>query len=158
MKKLVSIILALVLVSVMSVSAFAAASVVAPIEKEYNGGTATITQDVKNPSQLTFEVVEKDGYKFVGWDIEGDYEIIKGDSLSSNPITIIFKDGTILENVVAKPLFEKVDDDEPTTKPNDEKPNDEKPVSPGTGDSMVMLTLAVAALGGVVVSKKRLSK
>ena len=185
MKKLISIILALVLVSVLSVSAFAAVSPVAPVEKDYEGVTVTITPNVQNPSQLTFEAVEKEGYKFIGWDIEVDYEKIaeiKGEKdpvtgLYKNPVTVIMKDGTVLTDIDVNPIYEKIDsatpdeeepdddegDDEdkkpadkkPSKKPADKKPADE---SPKTSDSMAMLALAAIALGGAVVSKKRLSK
>ncbi|MBQ4156111.1 MAG: hypothetical protein IJD90_04830 [Clostridia bacterium] len=159
MKKLVSIILALVLVSVLSVSAFAEVSPVAPIEKTYEGGTATITTVPSSPSQFIYEATAKDGYKFVGWEIEGAYAPADLD-LTKPTITITLEDGTVVV-----PVFEKIDDTVEPTEPEDEEPEDEepeddgkKPVSPGTGDSMAMLALAVAAFGGAVISKKRLSK
>ena len=183
MKKLVSIVLALVLVSVLSVSAFAAVSPVAPVEKPYEGGTATITTVTSSPSQYIYEATAKDGYKFVGWEIEGEYAPADLD-LTNPTITITLKDGTVVV-----PKFEKIEDptdpdepvedpteptdddepvddeptdDEPTDdepvddEPVDDKPTDDEPVSPGTGDSMAMLALAAAALAGVVVSKKRI--
>ncbi len=212
MKKLVSIILALVLVAVLSVSAFAAVSPVAPSIKDYVGGTSTIVTVPNNPSQVTYEAAAKDGYQFVGWEIDSAYaqyiqtDITKLD-LTSSPITIVLKDGTVVTNPVLVPKFvpiatkpgqdpsspdqdpsnpgqdpsspdqdpsspdqdpsspdqpgvEDPDVEDPDLEDPDEKPADKpaKGESPKTGDTMAMLALAVAALGGAVVAKKRLSK
>lgn len=168
MKKIFSVALALVLVSLLSLSAFAAGSVVAPIEKEYDGGSVTITTNTTTGA-ITFEATTKDNFNFVGWEIEGDYEIIAG-SLDSTSITVIFKDGTTAEDAVATPVFEKSGSgEEPTTTGNGEEPtttgngkDDKDPSgekdSPKTGDSMAVLALATVALAGLVVSKKKLSK
>lgn len=169
MKKIISVVLALILVSAMSVSAFAAGSVVAPVVKDFEGGKATYTATT-NSSEYTFTADAKDGYNFVGWEISGNYEIVSG-SLTSSTITVKYKDGTALTAVSAVPVFEKItvattttdaDDDEPTTKKpaTTKKPTTTKKAdtSPVTGDSMAMVMLAVAALGGVVVSKKKLAK
>lgn len=152
MKKFVSVVLALVLVSVLSVSAFAANSVVAPVEKDYDGGSIIYQPSADKDNEFTFVADPKDGYNFIGWEIEGDYEIVSG-SLEESPITIIFKDGTTAEDV--SPLFEKISDEkpDPTKKP---KPSDDE--SPKTGKSVAMLALAVVACGGLIVSKKRLGK
>ena len=198
MKKLVSIILALVLVAVLSVSAFAAVSPVAPSIKDYVGGTSTIVTVPNKPSQVTYEAAAKDGYQFVGWEIDSAYaqyiqtDITKLD-LTSSPITIVLKDGTVVTDPVLVPKFVPIatqpgqdpssPDQDPSTpdqdpsspdKPGVEDPDvedpdvedpDEEPAdkpakgeSPKTGDTMAMLALAVAALGGAVVAKKRLSK
>lgn len=150
MKKVVSVVLALVLVSVLSVSAFAAKSVVAPVEKEYDGGKITYQPSADKDNEYTFVADPKDGYNFIGWEIEGDYEIVSG-SLEGSPITVILKDGTAPEDVT--PLFEKVSDEpiETTKKPG-------KDTSPKTGKSVAMLALAVVACGGLIVSKKKLAK
>ena len=147
MKKIVSIVVALVLVSVLSVSAFAAKSVVADIITDFNGGTSTTTQD-NSKNEFTFTADEKDGYNFVGWEIEGNYEIISG-SLDSETITIRFEDDVDLEEAakLATPEFKKVSDG------GNKKPDG----SPDTGDSMAVAALAVLALGGLVVSKKRMA-
>ena len=217
MKKLVSIILALVLVAVLSVSAFAAVSPVAPSIKDYVGGTSTIVTVPNKPSQVTYEAAAKDGYQFVGWEIDSAYaqyiqtDITKLD-LTSSPITIVLKDGTVVTNPVLVPKFvpvatqpgqdpsspdqdpsnpgqdpsspdqdpsspdqdpsspdqpgvedpdvEDPDVEDPDVEDPDEEPADKpaKGESPKTGDTMAMLALAVAALGGAVVAKKRLSK
>ena len=220
MKKLVSIILALVLVAVLSVSAFAAVSPVAPSIKDYVGGTSTIVTVPNKPSQVTYEAAAKDGYQFVGWEIDSAYaqyivtDVEKLD-LKSSPITIVLKDGTVVTNPVLVPKFVPIatqpgqdpsspdqdpsnpgqdpsspdqdpsspdqdpsspdqpgvedpdddviddeDDGDDDFEDPDEEPADKpaKGESPKTGDTMAMLALAVAALGGAVVAKKRLSK
>lgn len=155
MKKIASVVFAFVLVAVLSVSAFAAGSVEADIVKDYDGGSATYSKDAES-GQFTFTANTKDGYNFVGWDIAGDYKIISG-SLDSETITVVFLDGTTsLDQVSAEPLFEAIDEPEPD-EPGDE-PEPDEPVAPKTGDSMALAVLAVAALGGMVASKKRASK
>lgn len=154
MKKIMSVVFALILVSVLSVSAFAAGSVVADIVKDYDGGTGTYSQNASG-TEFTFTADNKDGYNFVGWEIEGNYEIVSG-SLDSESVTVRFLDDVTLEEVseLAEPIFEAVDDDVPSTT----KDSGKEPGSPDTGDSMAVAFLAVAALGGLVVSKKKLSK
>ena len=155
MKKIMSVVLALVLVSVFSVSAMAAKSVTAPIVKDYEGGTGTYEQDASG-DEYTFTAEPKDGYNFIGWEIDGNYEIIDGD-LDSETITVQFLDGTTLEDVSAEPIFEKTEEDEePDTGDEVDDTSDTK--SPKNGDSVAMSMLAIAALGGVIVSKKKLSK
>lgn len=150
MKKIMSVVLALILVSVMSVSAFASVSPTAPVEKDYDGGTVTYEKDPDKDNEYTFTATSKDGYNFIGWEIEGNYEIVSG-SLDGSPITIRLPSGVTFEDVYVEPVFKKVKDKTTTKKDDDKK-------SPGTGDSMALAVLAVAALGGIVVSKKRLSK
>lgn len=161
MKKIMSVVLALILVSALSVSVFAAGSVVAPIINDYEGGTATITQDTTgNGREFTFTVDTKDGYNFVGWEIDGNYEIVSG-SLDSETVTVRFLDDVAIEDISAEPIFEEIGTDEPDepTEPEEKTTTTKKKdVSPKTGDSMAMVALATVALAGVVVSKKKLSK
>lgn len=163
MKKIMSVVLALVLVSALSVSVFAAGSVVAPVVKDYDGGTVTIAQDTTGNAtagkEFTFSVETKDGYNFLGWEIDGNYEIVSG-SLESETVTVRFLDDISIEDIGAEPIFEAIDDaDEPTD--DDDEPTttaEKEETSPKTGDSMAMVALAAVALAGVVVSKKKLSK
>ena len=167
MKKVISVVLALVLVSVLSVSAFAAGSVVAPVEKEYDGGKVTYQPTPDNNKEYTFVASPKDGYDFVGWDIEGEYEIVSG-SEDDPIITVVLKDGTTPDSVTAS--FRPIEDDEDSDDEaaDDEAADDEaeeddekepgKGTSPKTGKSVAMLALAVVACGGLMVSKKRLAK
>ena len=95
----------------------------------------------------------------MGWEIDGNYEIVSG-SLESETVTVRFLDDISIEDISAEPIFEAIDDaDEPTD--DDDEPTttaEKEETSPKTGDSMAMVALAAVALAGVVVSKKKLSK
>ena len=152
-----SVVLVLILVSAMSLSVFATGSVVAPIIKEYEGGTATITQDTSGKygdgdNIYTFVATAIPGYRFVGWKIDGNYEILSG-SLKSKKITVRFLNDITVKDDTAIPLFKKIGGAEPT-----QKTTKKKTTSPKTSDNMAMVVLATAALAGVVISKKKLSK
>lgn len=148
MKKIVSALVALMMVACLSITAFAAVSPVATINKDYKGGTATFEKD--SESIITLTAKAKKGYKFLNWDINGNYEIVSG-SLENKTVVIKFKGEVALEDVDATPLFKKIavaaDDD------------NKKPDSPKTSDNgLGVLALSVLALGGLVVSKKKLAK
>lgn len=155
MKKIVSALVALMMVACLSVTAFAAVSPSAPIHKDYDGGTATFEKDT-NSGAIILTAKNRKGYKFLKWEINGNYEIVSG-SLDSKTITIKFvsADSEVqLKDVDATPKFEKVPG--AATKPT--KGDDDK-VSPGTSDNgLGVMALAVLALGGVVISKKKLAK
>ncbi len=158
MKKIVSAILALLLVSSISVCVFALPSKQATVKKEHTGGTATYTYD-PTKGDITVTIDMKKGYKFKGWTINSDYEIVSGD-ISSGKIVIRPKKGVDIKHLakVATPKFEKIDsnESEETTKSGD---NGGSSTSPKTSDNgMAIPMLALLALCGVAVSTKKLSK
>lgn len=154
MKKFVSAILALLLVSSISVCVFAATpSRQATVKKDHTGGTATYTYKPKT-GDITVTVDLKKGYKFKGWTISSDYEIVSG-SLNSTTLVLRPKKGVEVKNManIATPAFTK--DSSSTTK----KSSGGGSSSPKTSDNgMAIPMLALLALGGVVVSSKKLSK
>lgn len=184
MKKIMSVVFALILVSAMSISAFAEGSPVAPINKTFEGGKVTYSQNAGG-TEFTFTAEKKDGYNFTGWTIDATkFEIVSG-SLTSETIVVKPLAGANLETAsnTVVPNFEKNPvtvttsttaattadttdaDDKDTTKKTTKAeketttaaPNNSSS-SPKTGDSMAMVAFAAAALAGVVISKKKLSK
>lgn len=192
MKKIMSVVFALILVSAMSISAFAEGSPVAPINKTFEGGKVTYSQNAGG-TEFTFTAEKKDGYNFTGWTIDTTkFDIVSG-SLTSETIVVKPLAGANLETAsnTVVPNFEKIPvtvttsttaattadttdaDDKDTTKKTTKKSNktttkaeketttaapNNSSSSPKTGDSMAMVAFAAAALAGVVISKKKLSK
>ncbi|MBQ7128666.1 MAG: hypothetical protein IJO19_01605 [Clostridia bacterium] len=156
MKKIVSAILALFLVSSISLCAFALPSRRATVKKVYEGGTATYTYDPDTGNiTVTFDL--KKGYKFIGWTINGDYEIVSG-KLTSTTIVIRPKKDIEIDDLSegATPKFKKLASAEKTTKKSS---GGSGSTSPKTSDNgMAIPMLALLALGGVIVSTKKLSK
>lgn len=150
MKKIVSALVALMMVACLSITAFAAVSPVATINKDYKGGTATFEKD--SESVITLTAKAKKGYKFLNWDIDGNYEVVSG-SLDSKTVVIKLKGDVDLSDVDATPNFKKI------AVTSDDGNSDKDDVAPKTSDNgLGVLALSVLALGGLVVSKKKLAK
>ena len=158
MKKIVSLMLALLLVAGVSVVAFAAGSPVQPATKfevavsNANSNNGTVEKVVNEDGTITLTVKLADGAKFAKWVINGDYEIVEG-SLTSTTIKIKASADLKVEasyegsNTTAEPADS-----------TDDSANGSS-VSPKTGAPVASVAVVLFAAAGVaVVSKKKLSK
>lgn len=140
MKKVITLAVALLLVSVLSVTAFAAPSIHAPKYEEFDGGVVEIVKDA-NTDEVTYKADPDSGFKFDEWIITGvegvDYEIISG-SL----------DGT---QIVIRPLTDKFSITPDFSKVGGEGSGSD--TSPVNGDFAATAVLAVAALGLLATKK-----
>lgn len=160
MKKTLSVIVALIIVALFAMPAFAAPSPTA--SKEYkivvhnnNGGTGTYTTKVdKDGKHATITAHPKNGYEFVKWTTKGKYDIDDGD-LTSKKLII-----TLNSDVEFTPIFKKIGG---KTSSTPSVSINESPVSPKTGDNSFyfliagigVLFAAFCAVGvKLVVSKK----
>lgn len=169
MKKIISLLVAVVAMLAVSVTSFAVKSPVAPPDFDVNiggiidqnGNSKTDTswiKVIKDGENLIISV--EDGYEdfFIKWIITGEYEIIEGDL--NSPTLVIRPLGNItIQQVVtdinAKPNT-NTDTDTNTGTPG--KPN-ESPTSPSTGTAAgVLVVLMGACACTAVISKKNLSK
>lgn len=157
MKKIVSLMLALLLVACASVVAFAAGSPVQP-DTEFdvtvsnaNSSNGKVEKVVNEDGTITLTVDVTDGATFSKWIISGDYEIVEG-SLTSTTITIKasadLKVEAAYEGETTTTAAAVVDDS-----------TGESPVSPKTGAPVASVAVVLFAAAGVaVVSRKKLSK
>lgn len=171
MKKVISLLIAVLLVACAVVSVSAEISPTAPIVDDsiiidaipvpdYAG---TCTPDVKNPIEyivgedgtVTLIASSMEGFKFTHWEfVTGEFDIISG-SLTSSTIVILPKGD---EDIRAYAHFveEDVDVTEPSSKPV-QKPDDGTQ-SPTTGENNTALFVGasvVLMLGFAVVALKR---
>lgn len=174
MKKVVSLLIAVLLLACAVVSVSAEVSPTAPtIVKDKitidavvvpdNAGTVTPSIDepfefeVNSDGTVKLVASSMEGFKFSHWEfITGDFDIIEG-SLTSSVIVIQPKGDA---NVRAEAHFVKADDTTPVTEP-DSKPAvtpDDGDKSPTTGDVtpvvVVSAVVLMAALAAVVLKKK----
>ena len=140
MKKVITLAVALLLVSVLSVTAFAAPSVQVPEYEEFDGGVVEIVKDA-NTDEVTYTADPDKGYEFVEWIITGvegdDYEIVSG-SIDGSPITI-------------RPLTDKFSIEADFSKTGGSGSGSD--TSPKNGDFAATAVLAVAALGLLATKK-----
>ena len=155
MRRIFALLLAVLMFASFATVAFAADSPVAT--KEYKitvthefGTPETVVAAVKDGNEYTLTAKEKEGYKFVGFEIEqpeSSYEIV-----SKNGNTMVIRAKADL-TVHAK--YEAVAAAKPAATTG-AKPVDGKATSPKTGDNtaMVVVMMLVAMCGVVVASKK----
>lgn len=142
MRKIISILLVVLMLSALCVSAFADTdpiiSPTAPKEfivefDDYGTGKVTVTtDDVPEGDTVRYEADPDSPYEFIGFEIEGDYEIVEG-SLTGPYIVI-----RPLSDLV---VIAKYDTVPVTTNPADTGNN-----GPQTGFSPLWITVAFAAL------------
>lgn len=172
MKKIVSCLIALVLIVCAVASVSAAISPTATIKDKYlivdvipvpdHAGTANPGVDdpgkveVSAGETVTLTATPKDGYKFDYWEFStGEFEIISGDLTS--PTIVIKPTGD--DNVRAYAHFSPIGEDVtvPSSKPA-QKPSKD-PEAPKTGDTTPIYAVAgsilVVALAAAVILKKR---
>lgn len=157
MKKIIALIITVLLISAVSVCAFATEDVVSPTDApifnidliSYDSGVAeNIPVDpVQEGDTITLTAPESDG-EFVGWTIVGDYELVAG-TLEDEVITIRpLSDLQIVANY-----------SHGTTPGGDIDDGDN---SPQTGDDMLFIVIAAlfvfGGIGCVFAGKKLLAK
>lgn len=148
MKKFLSV---LMVVAMLFVIAIPVAAEISPKpDPVVDAGTVpedggNVDKIVNEDGTITLIVKPEDGYNFIKWEIDGEYEIIKGE-LTDKTITI--KPNS---DVKADAKLEKVQDVKPTPKP---------PVtSPSTGVAPVLCAVAmVVSMAGAGYSFKKSSK
>lgn len=156
MKRLVSVVLALVMIFALTATVAAKDS---PSGEEWlymtvsviGDGTATVsTPKVLKGSGDTVTFLAVDGKDhFVDWTLECEYDIVEG-SLTSRKLVI--RPYTDVHGI-AKFVGSTPDEVKPTEKPNDSK------TSPKTGDPLwIILGLAVLALGTGVFAVKKIKE
>jgi hypothetical protein len=148
MKKVISIILAIVVVSAMSLTVFAALSPVSVGEyKVVVGSYATgvlgeADYTVNDDGTITLNKAESSEYEFEGWKVTGKYEVVSGDKMSDRYTIRPLSDLRIIEmyDVAAA---------------GDE---DDSPWSPPTGSNLLALgAIALLSVSVAVVAKKRIA-
>ena len=163
MKRMISVVLALVMIFALAAVVTAKSSPVAKdfydISVSYNPadgslGTASGDKDKVNISDpddngnVTLTAVKKGDGSFEKWVIDGDYDIISGSLTDS---VIVIKPKTDIK-ATAK-FAGATPDQKPTEKPNDSK------TSPKTGDPLwIILGLAVLALGAGAIAVKKIKE
>ncbi len=163
MKRIVSVLFAVLIFAFAAMPAMAAKNPSPTASKEYNivvhnteGGTGTYTTKIdKDGKHATVKAKPKKGYEFVKWTSKGKYDIVDGD-LTDDELTILLK-----SDVEFTPHFKKIGSkSESGSKP---VKSNGSPVSPKTGDSSAfylfgfigVLIAAFAAVGvKLAVSKK----
>ena len=174
MKKVVSLLIAVLLMACAVVSVSAEISPTAPtivkatiiidaVVVPDNAGSVTPNIDkpfeyeVNSDGTVKLVASSMDGFKFTHWEfITGDFDIIEG-TLTS-PVLVIKPTGDA--NVRAEAHFVKEDASVPATEPDSKPPvkPDDGDKSPTTGDStpvvVVSAVLLMAAVATVVLKKK----
>lgn len=167
MKKLVSLLTAVIVVALSAVTAMAAPSPVA--SKELNvtvintqGGSASYTVEYNADGEyVTLTANPKDKYQFSGWVIDGEYDIIEG-TLQDETIVIRLK-----SDIKATPKYVKKGTGSTSTgseipvksskAPQGSASRNSSATSPKTGDTAVYFmfgALAVLAAASVAVGVK----
>lgn len=171
MKKIISLLIAVLVMACGVLSVSAEISPTAPIEDKYitidavvvpdNAGS--VTPNIDNPFEyeigtdgtVTLVATFFDGYKFSHWEfISGEFEIVGG-SLTSSTIVILPK-GDVNIRAYAHFAEEDADITEPTT--GVIAPPDDGKTSPTTGDSTIVYAVmgaTVLMLGFAVVALKK---
>lgn len=167
MKKVISIAVAVLLIALSVMPAFAesvtspkatTANYVIYIDEDAEGGKVvydfetSVGEDGKQT--VVIHGVPNEGYEFSSWTIDGDY--VPSGSLSDADLELV-----IAGDIKVHPVFVKAG--EPATKaPDQPKQTDDSSKSPKTGTDTavpyVVVTLAVAALAAVVFTAKRRAK
>lgn len=166
MKKVLSVLVAVLLIAISALPAFAA-SVDSPkpttanydikVVTDTDGGDYDFeyTSDVLDDGTQTVRFTAKPdpGYEFAGWTFEGDYDIISGD-LNSTVIEL-----SISSDIKAIPLFKKAGSDDKGTD-GGKVIIDDGTKSPQTGDVAMFSIIAISALAlaAAVVATKKVSK
>ncbi len=147
MKKTISVVVALVILALSAMPAFALPSPTA--SKEYNiiihkteGGSGTYTTKIdKDGKHAKIIAHPKNGYEFVKWIPKGKYEI--DGKLTDKTLSILLK-----SDVEFTPVFKKKGTSSSSVSPSVSQ--NDSPVSPKTGDSNAMYfffgTLAALAI------------
>ncbi len=160
-KVVVSLLAIIVLVSLSVVPTFAAESPATdPVAKvtivTHEGVSVTADpamSEVAVGETVTFTTNVEDGFEFVQWIIEGNYELVSGDLSASGPITITVN-GDVNVDV------EVTGETQPTAPTGDTHTS---PTAPQTGTTedvtaTIIMSVAVVALlgaGFIIVAKKR---
>ena len=163
MKRMISVVLALVMIFALAATVAAKSS---PVGKDFYDigvsykpadgslGTASGDKDkvkISDPDEdgnVTLTAVKKGDGSFEKWIIDGDYDIVSG-SLTDSVIVIKPKSDikAVAQFAGATP------DQKPTEKPNDSQ------TSPKTGDPMlIILGLAILALGAGACAVKKIKE
>lgn len=165
MKKVIAIAIAVMLIAVSALPAFAA-NVVSPeptkanynvdIEEE-EGGHIDVDYktgvDENGNQTIVVSVIPVDGYEFTGWVINGQYS-------TNGKLTDAILEMIISSDIMIRASFTKKGE-VPTEKPDDGKVIDDGTKSPQTGSGdfapYVVLFVSAAALIAVAVAAKRRS-
>lgn len=154
MKKIFALLLAAMLMIFTVVPVFATDVISPSATDEYDiiinntdGGSGSYTSEIIDGKKyVTLTADSKDGFTFTHWEIDGDYEIVKG-SLEDEELVIILN-----SDCEATPHFEG-ESVQPTQNKGD--------VSPQTGDSssvvflFVGLFVALVGAAGIKVAKSK---
>lgn len=148
MKKVFSVLVAVLILAVSAMPVFAAPSPTA--SKEYKivvhnnkGGSGTYTTKVdKDGKHATITAHPKNGYKFEKWVIKGKYKIVNGD-LTSKKLTLILKG-----DVEATPIFTKKGSKSSGSTTHISR--NTSPVSPKTGDNTLYFAIMIS-VGALLV-------
>lgn len=153
MKKICSVLLAVILVIFATVPAFATISPSAETEFDIiiintGGGKGSYTTEIIDGKKyVTLTADAKDGYEFTHWEIDGEYTIVEG-SLDDEKLVIILE-----SDCEASPYFDGI----PVTPPT----QNTDPVSPQTGDThsytfmFVGLLIALAGVTGLKIASSK---
>lgn len=159
MKKLLALLICVLMISMLSVTAFAEVSPTADVRTKVEinvphpfAGNVEKTQDGEN---VSFKVEAKEGYKFGSWTISGvegvDYEIVSGDLNSADLVIKPINDVKVTAN------FLTLAGEVPTEPTQGDKNDSDK--SPQTGDNVeIFVLVAFAAVALMIASKKQLIK
>lgn len=117
---------------------------------DVDGGTITVSENpIVAGEEVTLTASAEDGYAFVEWVIDGDYEIVEG-SLEDEVLVII-----PAGDIDVDATFESEDGDTTTTTTSD----DTSSTSPQTGDSVATAAvMLVLACGIAAVSKRKITE
>lgn len=159
-KKIAAVFLAVMIMMLSCVTAFAAVSPTGSPSIEVvviptGGGTGTYeyeTEVGKGPDGgtiVSFTPKPGDGYEFVEWEIEGNYKIISGSLKEGNLVIEAFGD------IVATPYYQKDGATAATIITNGGK------TAPQTGNDTFVIIAGIVVLlatAGVVIVKRKLEK
>ncbi len=177
MKKVISLIFALLLMICAVASVAAEESPTPPVHEDYlivdaipvPGEAGVTTPDIKNPAKVkvgsgevvTLTATPNDGYKFSHWEfVLGQFEWVEGDLTS--PVIVIRPTGS--SDVRAEAYFVKEGEDitTPSSKPTPTLPTDDKSPITGTDNTTAVTTSAIVgisivsvAIVAVVILKKK---
>lgn len=159
MKKIIAIIMSLALVMSLGTMAFAAGSpqgdktyeVTITSDRDKNSSSKGEYKVVKNGD--TFEITadeDDDEYKFLGWEIIGEYEIVSG-SLTSRDL-VIRPLGDITINQLAEYIGEAGEEPDDGEDKEEEGETNKSDKSPQTGNNIFFILGGIFAASFVIAS------